>query len=214
MSEPITVLIADDHLVVRAGMKEVLRREPAIVRVIGEADSAQGAVQQALALRPQVLIMDLAWYKDRKAGIDAIQRIKQEAPQIRILAMTAYPELIEEARAAGADMAVEKDSLTNRATLIKHISTTFRAPLPATSLELRLEELSEREREVLRLVAQGATDEQIANQLQIALPTAKKHVSSLLRKLSAANRSAAVAIAYETGLLTKGDFFNHKVNAT
>jgi DNA-binding NarL/FixJ family response regulator len=155
-----------------------------------------------------VVLIDLAWLKDRTAGVAAIRQLKAEAPTIRILAFTAYPELIDEARAAGADMAVEKDALSDRATLVRHLLTTYQVPLPVRVDALPIEPLSDRERATLRLIAQGATDEQIAERLYIALPTAKKHVGSVFRKLNAPNRTAAVAIAYETGLLQRGDFFD------
>jgi NarL family two-component system response regulator LiaR len=207
MTQPITILIADDHAVVRAGIRDILRRAPEVV-VIGEADTAHRAVELALQKRPHVVLIDLAWLKDRTAGVAAIRQLKAEAPTIRILAFTAYPELIDEARAAGADMAVEKDALSDRATLVRHLLTTYQVPLPVRVDALPIEPLSDRERATLRLIAQGATDEQIAERLYIALPTAKKHVGSVFRKLNAPNRTAAVAIAYETGLLQRGDFFD------
>jgi DNA-binding NarL/FixJ family response regulator len=203
MPEKIKVLIADDHIMVREGLQQLLGRID-FIQVVGQADSAQSAVQQALTLQPDVVLLDLAWYKDRSAGITAIQQIKQQAPAVKILAATAYQDLIGPARAAGAEMAVDKDALNDKITLAQRIRDTYLTPATGKRTALAVEEPSTRELEVLRLVAQGATDESIAEQLNISVSTTKKHVSSIIGKLHVANRSAAVAVAYEVGLLGRG----------
>ena len=197
---PIKIVIADDHVHEREGFKQLLSLLD-FVEVIGEAASAQSAVQTALELRPDVVMMDLTWYKDRTAGAIAIQQIKEQAPEIKILAVTVYQELIEEARQAGADLAVDKDSLSHKSTLGARIRDTYASKPVARTQRPPIEQLSEREHEVLKLVALGQTDAGIAVYLHLSTSTVKKHVSSILAKLSANNRSAAIAIAYECGIL-------------
>lgn len=203
MRDKIRVLIADDHMYEREGFKQLLSLVDSI-EVIGEAASAQEAVRKALSLKPDVVLLDLAWYKDRTAGISAIRKIKQEAPQIKILAATVYAELIEPARMEGADLAVDKDALFDKSTLADRIRDAYMSqgfPRPQADL---VEKPTEREMEVLELMAQGKTDREIAAELSIALPTAKKHVSNVLGKLGARSRGEAIAKAYETGLLRRG----------
>jgi len=136
MSKNIRVIIADDHVVEREGFKQLLSLVDDI-EVIGEAESAQEAVQKALNLTPDVVLLDLVWHKDRTAGIAAVRQIKAKAPQIKILAATAYPELIRDARIEGADVAVDKDSLTDKSTLAARIRDAYTSqafPKPQTPL--------------------------------------------------------------------------------
>jgi len=203
VKDKIRVLIADDHVHEREGFKQLLSLVD-FIEVVGEAASAQEAVQKALDLGPDVVLLDLTWYKDRTAGISAIRQIKAEAPQIKILAATVYAELIEPARMEGADLAVDKDSLFDKPTLAARIRDAYESqafPRPQPPL---VEKLSKREIEVLKLIAQGETDLGIATKLGIKVPTVKKHVSSILGKLQAPNRAGAAAIAYERGILPKG----------
>jgi len=203
MRDKIRVLIADDHVHEREGFKQLLGLVDSI-EVVGEATSAQEAVRKALSLKPDVVLLDLAWYKDRTAGISAIRQIKQEAPQIKILAATVYAELIEPARLEGADLAVDKDSLFDKSTLADRIRDAYMSQtFPRAQAEL-VEKPTEREMAVLELMAQGKTDRQIATELGIALPTAKKHVSNILGKLAARSRGEAIAKAYEIGILRRG----------
>ncbi len=196
----IKIVIADDHIHEREGFKQLLSLLD-FVEVIGEATSAQSAVQTALTLRPDVLLMDLTWYKDRTAGATAIRQIKEQAPEIKILAVTVYQELIEEARLAGADLAVDKDALSHKSTLGARIRDTYTSKPVLRPKRSPIAQLTERETEVLKLVAQGQTDAGIAEQLYLSTSTIKKHVSSILTKLDANNRSAAIANAYDCGIL-------------
>jgi two-component system, NarL family, response regulator LiaR len=198
----IRVLLADDHIVMREGMATLLSHFTDL-KVVGQADTAQKAVSKAIELKPHVVVLDLVWFKDKIAGVGAIRAIKANDKTIKILAVTAYSELIGPARAAGAEMALDKDSLLNKSTLadrIRDLHTSQPLQSPATHMEA----LSEREVEVLRLVAQGQSDDEIANKLGIALSTAKHHVSNIIAKLNVNNRAAAVAIAYESEILAKG----------
>ena len=203
MTNIIKVLIADDHIHEREGFKQLLGLLD-FVEVIGEATSAQNTVQQALGLMPDVILMDLTWFKDKTAGITAIQQIKARAPTIKILAATVYPELIEAARAAGADLAADKDTLSNKTTLGDRIRDTYESPTFTPNQPPLTEQLTERELGVLRLVAQGHTDAGIAEEIYLSVSTVKKHVGNILGKLGASNRSAAIAVAYECGILQTG----------
>jgi DNA-binding NarL/FixJ family response regulator len=205
MGDKITVLIADDHVHERMGLRQLLSLVEGI-EVIGEAASAHEAVRIAIAQRPDVVLMDLRWYGDNTAGISAIRRIKTEAPEVRILAATDFPEeLIEPARKAGADMAVGKDYLVSPQALEARIRDTLASPYLPPPDEPLLEPLTERELEVLRLMAQGKTNLQIARHLQLAEGTVKKHVANIQGKFGAESRSGAVAAAFERGILRRGD---------
>jgi DNA-binding NarL/FixJ family response regulator len=164
------------------------------------------AVQISIARQPDVVLMDLRWYGDSTAGISAIYRIKAEAPEVRILAATDFPdELIEPARKAGAEVAVGKDYLVSPQALEARIRDALASPNLPFPDEPLLEPLSERELEVLRLMAQGRTNQQTARQLQLAEGTVKKHVANIQGKLGAESRGGAIAAAYERGILKRGD---------
>jgi two-component system NarL family response regulator len=134
-----------------------------------------------------------------------IQHLRQEVPDIKIVAITVYDHLISRAGEAGADLAIGKD--VRRDELHNHIRQVYRsrslppAPRAAVPEEALLELLSERERQVLVLLEQGLSDRQIAEQLVIAENTAKNHVSNILSKLGAKNRTHAVKLARERGVL-------------
>jgi DNA-binding NarL/FixJ family response regulator len=205
MGDKITVLIADDHVHERMGLRQLLSLVEGI-EVIAEAASAHEAVHIAIAQRPHVVLMDLRWYGDNTAGISAILRIKAQAPEVRILAATDFPEeLIEPARKAGADMAVGKDYLVSPQALEARIRDVLASPYLPPPDEPLPEPLTERELEVLRLMALGKTNVQIGRHLQLAEGTVKKHVANIQGKFGAESRGGAVAAAYERGILRRGD---------
>jgi len=158
-------------------------------------------------LEPDVVLLDLTWFKDQTAGISAIKQIKSSVPKTKILVATVYSELIERARRAGADLAADKDSLYDKNTLAARIRDASRSdsfPLPG-QLRSGESELSKREIEALQLIAQGETDRSIAIRLGISLPTVKKHVGSILSKLDVPNRAAAAVAGLKMGILTRED---------
>jgi len=200
MGQIIRILIADDHEHERAGLRRLLEPVEGF-HIIGEADSAQLAVQMVQGQKPNIVLMDLVWYGDRTAGIAAIREIKSCAPWTKIVTITVYPELIESARRAGADMALFKDF--TKAQLVSVLRSVYQLssfPRPP-KVDGEAGSLTRREKEVLALVAEGKTDQAIAMELRIALGTAKKHIGNIMRKLDAKNRTEAVAIAYERRLL-------------
>jgi DNA-binding NarL/FixJ family response regulator len=198
---PIKILLADDTLIAREGWKSILETIDG-VDVVGEVATAQDTLAQVEQLQPDVVLMDLFWFGDKTAGETAIHQIKRKSPHTKIIAITAYPDLIAGARKAGADAALTKGF--SRQELIEHIRAVHGVagfPVPATQEPEPPEELTDREREVLALMAAGLTYREIARKLDIAESTAKKHAGSILGKLEAPNRARAVAIGFEKGIL-------------
>lgn len=197
----IRVVLADDTLIAREGWLRILETAEDI-EVVGEAVTAQETSRKVAELAPAILLMDLKWFGDRTAGTTAIREVKKCCPQVKIIAMTVYEELIDDARRAGADAALTKtftrDGLIGLIRELASREDSFGADLSDLSL---LQRLSNREREVLLLLAKGKKDKEIAEGLSIATTTAKNHVKSILEKLGVRNRTEASNIARELGLL-------------
>jgi NarL family two-component system response regulator LiaR len=217
MSKPIRVLIADDHALVRKGLHALISAKPDI-EVIGEAADGDEAVQRARTLRPDVILLDLVM--PRKDGIAAIQEITQENPQARILVLTSFAEdeRVFAAIKAGALGYLLKDSLP--AELLQAISAVYRGELslsPSIALKLVRElhrpadlpltpkPLTGRESEVLKLVAQGLSNQEIAARLVVSERTVGAHISTILSKLHLANRTQAALYALREGLASLND---------
>ena len=201
MSDKITVLIADDSEIAREGLRRILETDPAM-QVIGEAGAINDAIWQVHKLRPDILLLDLKWFQDEKAGLDAIRRLRQEVPETRIIAITVVDHLVEPARDAGAHAALTKD--IHRRELLDEIRSVHALPAQrvAPKAEEKRETLSDREMEVLRLAARGLGDKEIAAALSIAETTVKGHLRSIYAKLDVQKRAAAVAEAYKQRLIT------------
>ncbi len=212
MSEPIRVLIADDHAVVRQGLRALLAIDPGL-ELVGEAADGVEAVDQARALQPDVILLDLLM--PRQDGIAAIRAIKQERPDARILVLTSFAE--EEkafpAIKAGALGYLLKDVLPQELLQAIHSVARGEASLHPSIARKLLQELSqppalppaeepltEREVAVLRLVAKGLSNQEIAEQLAVSEPTVRAHVSNILSKLHLANRTQAALYALRTGI--------------
>ena len=212
----IRVLIVDDHTVVRKGLQSLLSAEKYGIEVIGDAGDGNQAVQMALALRPDVILMDLQM--PHKSGLEAIQEIKQHKLACHILVLTSYgeDERVATALRAGALGYLLKDSSPDElvsaihAVALGHISIP--QELSYSILGLQRQDspsphenlppgLTAREMDVMRLLANGASNKEIATQLSVSLTTVRTHVSSILRKLNLENRTQAALYARQQGLV-------------
>jgi two-component system, NarL family, response regulator LiaR len=205
----IRILIADDHRVVRQGLRMFLALDPDL-EVIGEAANGAEAVQLARELQPDVVLMDLLM--PEMDGIAATQVIRRETPEVEVLALTS---VLEDASVVGAIRAgaigyllktTDADELC-RAIRAAADGQVQLAPEAAARLmrEVRLPEspeaLTERETDVLHLIAQGHSNKEIARTLQVGERTVKSHVSSILGKLGLASRTQAALYAVRAGLV-------------
>ena len=217
MSQTIRVLIADDHVVVRKGIRALLATEPGI-DVVGEATDGAEAVRAAAELRPDVILMDIVM--PTMDGIEAVRRIMAAQPGSRILVLTSFAtdDQIFPALKAGALGYLLKD--TGPEDLVQAIRQVHRgeSSLHPTIARKVLQELSrppqrpptpdpltEREVEVLRLVAQGRSNQDIARMLVVSEATVRTHVSSILSKLHLASRTQAALYALREGLASLDD---------
>ncbi|WP_322511790.1 response regulator transcription factor, partial [Chloroflexus sp.] len=145
--------------------------------------------------------------QQHEIGLAAIKRIKQSAPEVAILAMTAHAELVEQARQHGADVSVLKEKLNDfdqLEQLLRKAVETVRFP---QAQQLQYEPLTDREQRVLALIAQGLTDQEIADRLAWGIGVIKREAQSIFIKLGARNRAHAVARGYDLGLIAKGGSF-------
>ena len=212
-SRPIQILLVDDHPVVRDGLRAMLGLQPDF-QIVGEANNGVEAVQQVVQLRPDVILLDLEM--PELDGVAALEQIRAANPAARVIILTAYDEdeRIVSAIVAGAQGYVLKGAPREdifRAIRIVHAGGSLWQPLIASTLRRRLSEqadkledavdLTPREIEVLQLIAQGKSNKQIAAELVITERTCKFHVSSILSKLEASNRTEAVKIAAQRGLV-------------
>ena len=208
---PMRVLIADDHLFYREGLRVMLGAVPEI-QLVGEATTGDEAIERALALQPDVVLMDLKM--PGASGIEATRRIVRENPRIGVLVLTMFDDdsvfaamragargyLLKDARledvvraidAVGRGEAIFSPSIAQR--LLSYFASS-------RSTTLTFPELTEREHEILALIAHGRTNEQIAAQLVVSIKTVRNHVSTIFSKLQVADRAQAVVRAREAGL--------------
>jgi len=205
----IRIMVVDDHPIVRQGLVAALEDEPDF-EVVGAAESAEAAEALVERLRPEVLLLDLEL--PGLSGVAAIPRLLEASPDTRVLIFTAYDT---DERVLGAIRAGAKGYLLKGATAadiagaIRAIASGGSALEPRVAAKLVAAvgaprgagPLTGREREVLRLIAEGLPGKQIARALGISERTVKFHTTSLLRKLGADNRAQAVALAAQRGLL-------------
>ncbi|HET9781278.1 MAG TPA: response regulator transcription factor [Candidatus Dormibacteraeota bacterium] len=192
---PIRVLVADDHRLFRAGLARMLSADPRF-EVVGEAKDGAEAIDMALERKPDVVLMDLQM--PRVTGVDAVKRLKTDAPEVRSVVVSAYAEgsMIAEAMANGATGYVSKDvELEEVAAKIMEVASVKKVKSLA-----RHTTLSSRETFVLRQVAVGLSNKQIARRLGISEKTVRNHLSRVFGKLRATNRTEAVMNAIRVGI--------------
>jgi DNA-binding NarL/FixJ family response regulator len=216
----IRVLVADDQALVRAGFRAILEAQEDL-EVVGEAGDGGEAVAIARELRPDVVLMDV-----RMPGVDGIEATRRllrdgDAPRVLMLTTFDLDEYVYEAMRAGASGFLLKDaprdqlvgavrtvaagdSLLAPALLRRLIEDFVRRPAPGARSHPELDELTEREREVLTLIARGLANAEIAGRLFVSEATVRTHVTHILAKLGLRDRVQAVVLAYETGLVQPG----------
>lgn len=201
MSERIDILVVDDHTVVRKGLCALLSAEKYGINVVGEAADGREAIEKTRSLQPQVILLDLVM--PGMGGLEAIPGILRVAPEARILVLTSHADddQVVEAVRSGALGFLRKDSSPDELVSTIHTVAHNRMSLPpdlVRKVMMREEqaaddrtpnELTDREVDVLRCVAQGYSNKQIASELSVSPTTVRTHVSSLLRKLHLENRT-------------------------
>ena len=216
----ISILVVDDQTIVREGLRSMLALEPDL-KVVGEAENGEQAVRLVLRWVPQVVLMDV-----RMPGMDgltALERIKSVSPRTSVIMVTLYddPDYLLRAIAAGAAGYVLKDASREELVravritaeggaiiapsmlpqLLRQVGQMMSALTPAIPACMPIEKLSDRELEVLRLVAEGCTNQEIAEKLIVSPTTIKTHVQNILQKLGVSDRTQAAVYAVRCRLI-------------
>ena len=215
MTSPVRILIADDHTILRAGIRSLLDMVPDF-QVVGEVDNGKDAIYQAGQLKPDLLLSDLSMPKTN--GTDAIQHIKSRYPDIKVLVLTVHKteEYVHAALKAGANGYVLKDDTSDELiSAIKNIAAgkTYLSPSICSEVVMgyladpgkeristSIEQLTSREREVMKLIAEGYRNKDIAEYLSISLKTVEKHRSNMMKKLDLHSSSSITSYAIKNGL--------------
>jgi DNA-binding NarL/FixJ family response regulator len=220
MMDKIRILLADDHVLVRQGTRELLEREEDL-EVVAEAGDGEEAVRLVESKQPDVAIMDIAM--PRLNGIEATRQIKSLHPATAVLVLTAFDDdqyvfALLEAGAAGyllkdvpanelvgAVRAVHSGESVLHPAIARKVINRFAQPRSGCEEESQLEQLTEREMEVLRLAAKGMTNREIARTLSISVRTVQVHLSNIFGKLRVGSRTEAVLLALRNGWLSLED---------
>ena len=209
------VFVADDHAVLRDGLKALVNAQPDMV-VVGEADNGRVAHERAKELLPDILLMDISM--PELNGVEATQLIRQECPTIKVLVLTAYKDkgYLDRLLKVGASGYVLKLSAADELIgAIRYVASgkVYLDPQMSERVtegyirskflkgDVRQREMTAREEEVLRLIAQGYSNKEISNQLKIAVKTVESHKAKLMEKLELKNRTEIVRYALRQGWL-------------
>ncbi|MEI7917175.1 MAG: response regulator transcription factor [Methylophilaceae bacterium] len=212
MEKKHTILIVEDHTLLRHGLVDMILSDPTM-EVIGEVDNGRDAVTQAKLLEPDLVLMDINL--PLMNGTEALSEIKRTHPKIKIMVLTVHKadEYVRDSLRSGADGYLLKNATRDEFVLALHqvlkgkqylsaeISANFEG-VDKTNNVSDWERLSNREREVLKLVAEGYTNKQIASVMFISIKTVEKHRSNLMLKLNLHNSSSLTAYAIENKLVT------------
>ncbi|MGG2461559.1 response regulator transcription factor [Streptomyces sp. RGM 3693] len=214
---PVTLLIADDDEVTRSGLRTLLAAQPGI-KVVGEAADGVEAVEQARRLRPDVVLMDVRM--PRRNGIEATRQLLAESaepPKVVVITTFENDDYVTAALSAGASgFVLKRLPVRQIAEAVRVVAAGEAILFPAalrrmvaarpldSAAALPRAALTDREEEVLRWMATGLSNPEIAKSLTVSLETVKTHVGNVLAKLGAQNRTHAVVIAYESGLVVPG----------
>lgn len=211
-------MIAEDHTILREGLRALLSSDPDF-EIVGEAEDGRAAIRRVETLLPDLVLMDLSM--PRMNGLEAIKDIKKQSPDTKIVALTVHKaeEYILATLKAGADGYVLKDAHHSELVLaLKNVLSGKRYLSPGISekviegyLEGRkalkpasiYDTLTQREREILKLIAEGYKNKEVADYLCISLKTVEKHRANLIKKLDLHNAAALTAFAMEKGLVNK-----------
>jgi two-component system response regulator NreC len=214
----IRILIADDHVIVREGVRSLLQSQPDI-DVVAEASNGREAVAKARQLLPDIVLMDIAM--PEMNGLDATAAIKRESPQVEVLALTMHDdygyflELLHNGAsgcvlkgASSAELlaaihAVHEGGVYIHPSVAKALVADYMSRMEPGAEKKRFDGLSDRERQVLKLVAEGQTSQQIADELVLSVNTVQTHRAHIMTKLNLRNRADIVRYALRKGLITE-----------
>ncbi len=204
-STPIRILIADDHPLFRDGLAALLQQQPSIA-VVGSAGDGQETVELFQALQPDVVLVDLRMPPDD--GVAVVEALRAVSPTARVIVLSAFDaddDVLRAIQAGAAGYLLKMASPTELADAIAqvHRGQTALPPRVATKLASHVgrPRLTDRQDEVLQLIARGMTNQEIGQHLNIVEGTVKAHVKSILEKLGARDRTQALCIALERGLV-------------
>ena len=218
--DQITVLIADDHAIVRDGTRRILEEEPDFI-VVAEASDGEEAVEQTINLKPDVAIVDIAMPK--LDGIETTKRIKASCKSTAVLILTAYDDdqlvfSLVEAGAAGyllksvrsqeliqAVRALHSGESVLHPLIARKVLDHFVSPTGKSKAQESLETLTQREMDILKLVTKGLSNKEIADELSLSMRTVQGHLGSIFSKLNVGSRTEAVVRALKEGWVTLDD---------
>jgi DNA-binding NarL/FixJ family response regulator len=212
MTDPIRVLLVDDHAVLRAGLRLILDREEGI-EAVGDAATAEDAVRSLPRLDPDVVVIDIEM--PGMGGFEGTAKIRERSPRAKILVLTMHDEARDVRRAfeSGADgyllkSAADEDlvrAIHAVAAGERYVHPALGATLAAPRRQSPLDDLTAREREILRLLALGHTNQEIAERLIVSVRTVESHRAHVMGKLGVATRAEMVRVALDAGLLADED---------